>query len=719
MLEYTTMPTNRNFPSPQECLQKVFGYAQFRPLQAEVIEAVMSGRDSLVIMPTGGGKSLCYQIPALCSEGLTIVISPLIALMNDQVMALRQQGVSAMAMHSNTSEEDRYALHDLLQNEALDLLYVSPEKLLSASFFNYITGYHISRIAIDEAHCVSVWGNDFRPEYMKLAQLRSAIPKATFMALTATADRATQDDIAKQLGLHEPAKFLGSFERKNIHIEARNGVGRIGQIIDFLEERRKESGIIYCLSRKGTETVAEKLRAQGYQAAHYHAGMNAEDRQNVQRQFQDDDIRVVCATIAFGMGIDKSNIRYVIHYNMPKNVEGFYQEIGRAGRDGLPADALLFFGWGDYMKLQGFIEDSDADESFKTIQRAKLSRMWEFAGSAECRTNVILNYFDEYRSTPCQHCDNCLYPPKKISGQIIAQKALSAIIRSKESMGLNLLIDVLRGSKRNDVYDKRLHLIKTYGAGADIPFIAWKEYISQLVNKGIIRIDYIDHFKLKTTPLSQDVLKNDIIVELVEHDISVKANKKVVKKKTKTEQFHDALFDRLRSWRLTMSKALNVPPYVIFHDNTLREIAATTPSLESDLYKLHGIGEAKVEKYGKDILDVVRAYLDKQTVLKKVKGQTQYETFKRWKEGKTVKEIADERRLSPTTVYSHMARLYLDKNIDTLDTIVSSDQLNQIRKAWESSGRSEELKVIHAKLPTDFDYGILRCGVAILQKEVK
>lgn len=713
------MTTKRSYSSPKECLQKVFGYETFKPLQADVIASVMAGRDTLVILPTGGGKSMCFQIPALCTEGLTLVVSPLIALMNDQVIALQQQGVAARAMHSNTSEEERYAIHDLLQNDALDLLYVSPEKLLAPSFTNYISGYHVSRVAIDEAHCVSVWGNDFRPEYMKLAELRSVIPNATFMALTATADRATQDDIVNQLQLKDPDRHLGSFERENIHIEARNGVGRIEQIEAFLDQHANEAGIIYCLSRKSTENVAQKLQARGILATHYHAGMSADDRNDVHRRFQNDEVQIVCATIAFGMGIDKSNIRFVIHYNMPKNLEGFYQEIGRAGRDGLPAHSLLFYSWGDYIKLQGFIEDSDAAETFKIIQRAKLSRMWEFAGAAECRTNVILNYFDEYRSTACNHCDNCQYPPKKIAGQVIAQKALSAIIRSRESLPINLLIDVLRGSKRREIFERQLHQIKTYGAGVDIPFIAWKEYLSQLVNKGVIRIDYVDHFALKTTPLSKQVLTNEVVVELVEQDATSTTYKKREKKKTRSEIFHDELFNRLRTWRLTMAKALDVPPYVIFHDSTLKEIAKATPSLDSHLYKLHGIGESKVEKYGDDILRVVREYLNQQTVLKKVKGQTLFDTFALWKENKNPQQIAAERNLNITTIYSHLAQLYSIGDISSLDQVVPPDTLDQIRKAWNSSGRSSELKVVHGKLPVDFSYGILRCGMAILEKEGK
>lgn len=704
------------YESPLACLKAVFGYDTFKPMQEATIESALKGHDALVILPTGGGKSMCFQVPALCSRGLTLVISPLIALMNDQVLALQQAGVCAHAIHTNVSDKEKYIIHDKLQQGELKLLYVSPEKAMTPSFLNYISGYDVNRIAIDEAHCVSVWGNDFRPEYKRLVGLREIFPNATFMALTATADKATQEDIVTQLRLNSPDLHIGSFERENIFIEARPGNGRIEQILEFLSDRKGEAGIVYCLSRKGTESVASRLMSVGLKVDFYHAGLPAEQRDIVQKNFQNDEIQVVCATIAFGMGIDKSNIRWVVHFNMPKNLEGYYQEIGRSGRDGLPAAALLFYSWGDHLKLQRFIDDSPADEKFKEIQTAKLSRMWEFAYTGDCRMNVILNYFDEYRIEGCQHCDNCLHPPQKIDGTILAQKALSAIMRCKENIGLNLLIDVLRGSAKSEILNRKLNLIKTYGSGRDLSFLEWKHYISQLINQGLVRIDYIDHFNLKTTPLSGDVLLGKTSIEFVQFEIKAKTKGPKFKKSTKTTDFQQGLMDKLKEWRLSKARKLGTPAYTIFHDSSLLELASTTPTLESDLLKIHGFGAAKTAKYGSEILDVVRTYLDHQTHLKKVKGQTFYETFKLYEAGKSVDEIAAERGLGKNTIYTHLVTLFSrDEKVD-LTPFITKDKLAKIKETWIKSGKTESLKEIKGLLPNDYEFHEVNIAIAILKK---
>ena len=704
------------YATPKECLKTVFGYDEFKPMQEAVIESALGGKDALVILPTGGGKSLCFQVPALCSRGLTLVISPLIALMNDQVLALQQAGVVAHAIHTNVSDKEKYVIHDKLQKEELKLLYVSPEKAMTSSFLNYISGYDVTRIAIDEAHCVSVWGNDFRPEYIRLAALHETFPKATFMALTATADKATQEDIVKQLRLDTPDLHIGSFERENIFIQARSGSKRIEQIIEFLSDRKGEAGIIYCLSRKGTESVASRLLMEGFKADFYHAGLESGQRNSVQEKFQNDDIQVVCATIAFGMGIDKSNIRWVIHYNMPKNLEGFYQEIGRSGRDGLPAASLLFYSWGDQLKLQRFIDESQAEEKFKEIQTAKLSRMWEFAYTGDCRMNVILNYFDEYRSVGCNHCDNCLHPPQKIEGTVNAQKALSAIMRCKEKIGLNLLVDVLRGSGKSEIMNRRLNLIKTYGTGRDLSFLEWKNYISQLINQGFIRVDFTDNFNLKTTPLSRDVLTGQTPIEFVQFEVQTKATSKPFKKTTKTEDFQQDLMDKLKAWRLEKARKLGTPAYTIFHDSSLQELAGVTPSLESDLNHIHGFGAVKIAKYGTEILTVIREYLDSQTHLKKVKGQTYYETFKLYEEGKSVDEMAAERSLSPATIYGHLVTLFeRDEKIE-IKQYISNEKLAQIKEAWIKADKADALKEVKGFLPDDVPFHEVNIAVAILKK---
>jgi len=589
-----------------QILKNTFGFTQFRGKQEEIITSVINKKDALVIMPTGGGKSLCYQIPALVNNGLTIVISPLIALMNDQVAALKQLDINAATLHSNIDFITTKEIYFEIEAGRLKLLYISPEKALSENFLEFLKNQTISLFAIDEAHCVSVWGNDFRPEYVKLAALKETFPQVPTIALTATADNATQTDIIKQLKLDNPSHFLSSFERTNINTASKSGNKRIEQILQFLQKRQSEAGIVYCLSRKSTESVAAKLQAKGYNAKAYHAGLDPQERQEVQTNFQNDQLNIVCATIAFGMGIDKPNIRWVIHYNMPKNIEGYYQEIGRGGRDGNYANALLFYSWGDFLNLQKFIDDSDASNQFKAVQRAKLSRMWEFATANSCRTNLVLNYFGEFRNEKCNHCDNCLNPHELFDGTTYAQMALSGIIRTHEHIGLNLLIDILRGSSKQEVRQSNYDKIKTFGVGHEIPFTHWKHYITQMINQGIISIDFTDYNRLKTTPLSTDVLHNKSKIELAKY-IAPSDRKKVVIQKIKFDD-SDAdtvLLGKLKSWRRAKANALNIPAFVILHDKSLRQIASILPDSEAKLLSVEGIGNAKLNKYGKEILQII------------------------------------------------------------------------------------------------------------------
>ena len=591
-----------------QILKETFGYSQFRHNQKEIIDNVLAGNDSLVIMPTGGGKSLCYQIPALSLHGITIVVSPLIALMNDQVNALVQLGIKAAALHSNIGPNETREIYDALEDKSLQLLYVSPEKILSGNFLYFLNTIDISLFAIDEAHCVSVWGNDFRPDYVALKVLKERYKHIPLIALTATADKTTQADILKQLMIVDAKIFLSSFERKNIAVQSRNGQDRINQIDQFIQQRPNASGIIYCLSRKNTESIAQKLKDRGLNTAYYHAGMDGEERMIIQRRFQDDDIQIICATIAFGMGIDKPNIRWVIHYNMPKNIEGYYQEIGRAGRDGQDSDALLFYSWGDMINLQSFIDDSDANPSFKQVQTAKLQRMWQYATSENCRTNFILNYFGEFRKNDCGHCDNCLHPPNIIDGNDYAKMAISAIIRCQQNLSMNLLIDVLRGSFKQEITRMGLDKIKTFGVGRIVPYTHWMSYITQMVNKGILQIDFGDYSKLKVTPLSKDVLDNKYHVELAEYKT---AEKSKPKPKIKVEILEDdidtQMYNKLRSWRSQLARHKNIPAYIILHDKALRQIAAHRPSTENELLNIDGIGKQKLSSYGKEILEITQS----------------------------------------------------------------------------------------------------------------
>ena len=466
--------------SAKNALKKYFGYDTFRPMQEEIIQTIYEKKDALVLMPTGGGKSICYQIPAITQEGVCIVVSPLISLMKDQVESLKASGVKAAFLNSSLTTAEQKQVEDDVYYSAIKLLYVSPEKMLSQSFQPLIKQANINLFAIDEAHCISSWGHDFRPEYTKLNFIKSQFPNIPVVALTATADKITRRDIVKQLNLSDPKIFIASFDRPNISLSVRPGQKKIQQILDFVKARPNQSGIIYCLSRKNTEKVAEKLNAAGVKAGFYHAGLGAAERSKVQEDFINDNVPVVCATIAFGMGIDKSNVRWVIHHNLPKNIEGYYQEIGRSGRDGVKADTLLFYSFGDVMVLRDIIQNNDSENI--EVQLSKLERMQQYAESLICRRKILLGYFSETLKEDCGNCDVCKNPPQHFDGTVVAQKALSAIARLKEKVGIRMLIDVLRGSRRQEIFQNEFDKIKTYGAGADISFSDWQHIISQLIS---------------------------------------------------------------------------------------------------------------------------------------------------------------------------------------------------------------------------------------------
>lgn len=591
----------------QQILEDTFGFKEFRDPQAAIIQHVIEGQDGLVIMPTGGGKSLCYQIPSLLFPGLTVVVSPLIALMDDQVAALQQLNISAGALHSNISDNEAKSIYVDIRSGSLDLLYVSPERLLSESFLNFLKSQKVDFFAIDEAHCVSVWGNDFRPDYVKLSAIKEHFPGAPVLALTATADHATRADILHQLNLTGGKTFLSSFERANITSYATPGQKRLEQMVEFIQRNKDKPGIVYCLSRRSTEKVAEDLKAKGFNAEFYHAGVNAEDRKRIQTDFQNDNIQIIVATIAFGMGIDKPNIAWVIHYNLPKNIEEYYQEIGRAGRDGQPAETLLFYSWRDFLQLQSFIDGSDADDHFKQLQTAKLQRMWQFATAMNCRTNLVLNYFGEYRAEPCQHCDNCITPPVIQDETIRTQMALSALVRTNQQVGLNTLIGILRGSQNSDILDHGYQDIKTFGVGKDTPFEHWQHFIHQLLNLGLIRVDFTDASRLKLTPLSEDVLKGNVKVKLAKYITEVEKQQAQEDRVVVTAQdVDDDLLSQLKAWRKELAKEQNVPAFVIFSDKTLLQVAGSQPKSENQLLTIDGIGPVKLEKYGAAVLQIIK-----------------------------------------------------------------------------------------------------------------
>ncbi len=694
-------------------LKTYFGYDTFRPQQREIVEHTLNKKDSLIIMPTGGGKSLCYQIPALAMEGITLVISPLIALMQDQVDALKANGVAAAALNSSNSAEEIRQIKAQILDGTIKLLYVSPERAVSPAFISYIRDKKVNLIAIDEAHCVSIWGNDFRQEYTRLPELMRHFPQVPYIALTATADKATQTDIAEKLALRHPQKFLSSFERKNLHLQVQPAIQRLIAIKDYVVERKDECGIVYCLSRKSTEKVSDALCNIGIQAAYYHAELSGAERSRIQQAFQQDEIKVICATIAFGMGIDKPNIRYVLHFNLPKNIESYYQEIGRAGRDGLPAETILFFSFQDAQILRQFIDDSQADESFKIVQRSKLSRMLEFGQASSCRTNMVLSYFGEHRSEACGHCDNCKNPPEHFDGTEITQKALSAIKRLNENVAINLLVDILRGSERKEIITQSYDQIKTFGAGKDISREDWLSYIAQMVNQGLLEIDFTNFNKLKVTHIGERVLFDAQKIKLSKPNYQPASTKP---EKSKTATFEDALFNHLRDVRRNLARHEDVPAYVIFNDATLQEMVSERPMYASDMASISGVGQHKLEKYGDLFLEAIKSFVLKESAPKNIKGKTYLETYTLLQEGRPPEEIAEKRNLNLLTVYSHIAYLYEKGETVDISAYITDGEIGEITAAWHKMGKPEILKDMFVHFDEKYPYYKLRLAQAFIKK---
>lgn len=594
--------------NPKEVLKKYFGYDSFRTLQEEVINNLMDNHDTLLLMPTGGGKSLCFQIPALAKEGTALVISPLIALMKDQVQALKANGVEAEFINSTLSYTDINAVKEKCRKGILKLLYIAPETLVRMRD-NFLNEINVSLIAIDEAHCISQWGHDFRPEYKQLQFLKEKFPAAPVIALTATADKITRKDITTQLQLSDSKVFVSSFDRANLSLTVRKGVNtkqRMNEIESLIRKYKNDSGIIYCTSKKTTESVAQKLNAAGIECAFYHGGMEAVERTRVQEAFIRDDVKVIVATIAFGMGIDKSNVRYVIHYNMPKNMESYYQEIGRAGRDGLKSETVFYYNIGDLIMLQQFAQDSGQRE----LNLQKLKLMQEYAEAGICRRKILLNYFSETMTQNCGNCDVCLNPPKYIPGTLISQKALSAISRMNEKVGFNMLINVLRGSRNGDVLEKGYDKIKTYGAGKDLSFEMWQSYLMQMLQLGLIEVAYDDGYSLKITEFGKQVLFGKSDIYFVQATIKERKENKVKEPRhahvaTQNNLNDNILFEELRKLRKDFSVQTGYAPYIIFSDATLNAMAAYLPANESEMLSIPGVSQNKMDKYGKEFLKVI------------------------------------------------------------------------------------------------------------------
>ena len=593
-------------------LKTNFGYDNFRPMQEDIIRHAIDGADAVVLMPTGGGKSMCYQLPALALDGLTLVISPLIALMHDQVQALQANGIASAYLNSSLTAMDERAIMDTVEAGDIKLLYVSPERLLSQGFLDWIGRMNLALVAIDEAHCISSWGHHFRPEYQRLHVLKEHFPEVPVMALTATADRAVRGDIAELLKLKEPRLFVSSFDRPNLTLSVLPGRKKWEQLQVLLRKYPDQSGIIYCQSRKNTEALAGKLKDLGIKAGAYHAGLSAEVRRKTQEGFIQGQVDVICATIAFGMGIDKPNVRFVVHYNMPGNLESYYQEIGRAGRDGLPSDTVLFYSYRDVQTHLGFMADVTVP-AYKEILEAKLKRMQEFAEAQVCRRNILLSYFSEMPEKPCGSCDVCINPPQYFDGTIHAQMTLSALTRLKESVGMSTLIDVLKGTMSDEVRAGGYHQVKTFGVGRKTTGFAWQLFIQQFLQQGFLEIDYKDHYHLKLTPLSKEVLYDGRKVDLVTPETIKERQEqqkkvRVAKTPRKALSFDEGLLDELKELRRTFAAKIRKPAYVVFSDAALQDMAARKPSNTSEFLAVHGVGEHKANRYGEAFMAAIADY---------------------------------------------------------------------------------------------------------------
>jgi len=706
-------------PSALQILQKIFGYPSFREQQETIVKHVLDKQDTFVLMPTGGGKSLCYQLPALMMEGVTIVISPLIALMKDQVDALRLNGVAAAYLNSSLSSSDQYKITQQLRANKLKLVYLAPERLMKTEneFIAFLKTLTISLIAIDEAHCISQWGHDFRPEYLMLARLKKEFPHVPVIALTATADRITQKDILEKLELKNPVTFVSSFNRPNIRYTVEPKRNNLERLIDFLEKRRNDAGIIYCLSRASTESVATQLQMRGFKALAYHAGLEKEIRTRHHDWFLKDEVKIIVATIAFGMGIDKSNVRFVVHMDLPKSIESYYQETGRAGRDGLESEALLYYGYGDVAKLKGFANVEDNPEQTR-INLQKLDKMASYGDLVTCRRKFLLNYFDEEAPDYCGHCDICLTRLERVDSTIIAQKALSAVYRLQERFGTLYVVDFLRGSQSEKIRPEHKAL-KTYGAGADLSKEDWIRYINELIATGYLCKAEGLYPILQLTAKSFDVLNGTQPVLLTK-------SKQIIEIAAPAQLPHEKeLFSQLKVLRKIIAESENVPAYIVLSDATLMELATYLPQSKEEFSKISGFGEVKLEKYGESFGQVVTEYCDKKglssrIILKRpgrvrrakgeIIGDTKMQSFELFKKGISIEEIAQQRNLSPVTVEGHLAHYVAFGEIE-VTRLVPPEKIKIIEEAIHQHG-VEKLAPIKDALGEGYSFGEIRAVIA-------
>ena len=714
---------------PLQILKTVFGYDTFRHNQKEIVDHVLAGKDALVLMPTGGGKSLCYQVPALCLPGVTIVVSPLIALMKDQVDALVVNGIKAAFLNSSQSSYEQSAIFQQLRNNELKLLYVAPERLMGneTQFIQFLQQIQLSLFAIDEAHCISQWGHDFRKEYLVLGQLKTHFPSIPMIALTATADKITEQDIVRQLHFTDFKTFENSFNRANIWYYIKPKSNYYSDLVKYLKTHKDSSGIIYCLSRASTERLAEVLKEDGFNAEAYHAGLDKTTRDERQTKFLKDDIHIMVATIAFGMGINKSNVRFVIHADLPKNIEGYYQETGRAGRDGLHSEAILYYGAGDVMKLKSFAE-VEGNAAQTKIMLQKLEKMTRFCETKLCRRKYLLNYFGENAPDYCGSCDSCLHRPELKDCTEMAQKILSTVARVNERFGMKYIVDVLKGS--NNVKMKEHHkTLSVFGIGKDKSKEEWMHYTKELIQYEYLQLSEGEYPVVQLTEKSKGVLFQKEVVYL-----SAPVNIEIAKEPVIYQQhpYEKELFENLKLLRNQLAREENVPSYIIFSDSTLMDLATYLPITSSDLPKISGFGVYKIEKYGQPFLEAVQNYCIQNTLatrmdlkpsakLRKTKStsavnsltDTKKASFLLYKEGKSVEEIAAARNLNRGTVEDHLC-YYISTGDIAIDAFLDKATQEIIKKVVEKFGRNS-LKALKDQLPEEVSYGTIKMVLASME----
>ncbi|HEB54772.1 MAG TPA: DNA helicase RecQ [Gammaproteobacteria bacterium] len=702
-----------------DILKSVFGYAEFRHSQKDIIQRLLLGEDAVVLMPTGGGKSLCYQIPAMLRPGVGIIVSPLIALMQDQVSALLQLGVKAAFLNSTLDAATSRKIEQQLAAGELDLLYVAPERLMTESFLNRLDRSPLALFAIDEAHCVSQWGHDFRPEYIQLSVLHQRYPQVPRIALTATADETTRGEIIQRLGLEQAEMYVSSFDRPNIcyRLSQNQGNARDALLRFILNEHENDAGIVYCLSRNKVEQTAEWLSKKGLKALPYHAGLPASERQHNQHRFLNEDGVIIVATIAFGMGIDKPDVRFVAHLNLPKSIEAYYQETGRAGRDGLPATAWMMYGLQDVITLKQMMESSAADEKHKRVERHKLDSMLGFSELTSCRRQALLKYFGDHLEEPCGNCDTCLTPVETWDATVVAQKALSCVHRTGQRFGVNYLTDVLLGKDNKRIKSFSHGQLSVYGIGNELNASQWRDIFRQLIARNLLTVDIQGHGGLRLTEQCRGVLRGEQTLMLRKELKQEKNSDRKRKQKSGINEANNYLWEALRACRKKLSEQLGVPPYVIFHDASLMDMLERQPQNRQQFSRISGVGEHKLDAYADEFLSVIQAHSEKEKTCLSA-SDTVEKTLDLFKQGMDIAAIAEHRSLKLSTIYAHLAE-NIEQGVLSLTEVVDIDeqQLKIIQDEFLNLGEQDKgkLKPVYDALDGMFEYGLLRCVRASLE----